>query len=327
MGKRYYSIDTMKILASFLVVCIHVPFSGMEGELLKTFARISVPFFFMVSGFFMPNKKTLNFENKIKLKIKNIFTLVILTNLGYFFLNLLISINKGNNVHDYFFDVFSKTNLLKLFVFNVSPFSEHLWYIWAYLYVLIFYYFITKFNLLGISFYFIPILLATDLVFGKYTLLILGFELPYYVVRNFLFVGIPFFLIGILFKRNMNIVKRNNKLIIILIIISFVLTLTEEYLLTKMGVSATREHYLGTTLMTIFIFLFLIENKNITKGTFLPNLGDKYSLYVYIIHPAIIILFPNAIAQNAFFVFAISLVLSFLYRKGKLIYKRKTNQL
>ena len=41
-----------------------------------------------------------------------------------------------------------------------------------------------------------PFLLMGDLILGKYSVLLLGREFPYILVRNFLFVGIPYFCIG-----------------------------------------------------------------------------------------------------------------------------------
>ncbi|MFV8815028.1 acyltransferase family protein [Aerococcus urinaeequi] len=49
---RYSSLDGMKTIAAFLVICIHIPFPGEVGQIITAIARIAVPFFFMVSGFF-----------------------------------------------------------------------------------------------------------------------------------------------------------------------------------------------------------------------------------------------------------------------------------
>lgn len=74
-GIRNRWIDYMKFIAAFLVVAIHVsPLSGINetGDFILTriIARIAVPFFFMVSGYFVlsgsrrHNKKALKFLKK-----------------------------------------------------------------------------------------------------------------------------------------------------------------------------------------------------------------------------------------------------------------------
>ena len=50
-------------------------------------------------------------------------------------------------------------------------------------------------------FYAIPILLLTDLILGKYSLLFLDREFPVIYVRNFLFVGLPYFALGACLKK------------------------------------------------------------------------------------------------------------------------------
>lgn len=50
--KRSASIDALKIIMAFLVVCLHMPFPGRLGILVNVIARIAVPCFFVISGFF-----------------------------------------------------------------------------------------------------------------------------------------------------------------------------------------------------------------------------------------------------------------------------------
>ena len=54
MTKRTYnSIDVAKLVSAFFVAAIHAnPFSGLSSTIaISLFARMAVPFFFMVSAF------------------------------------------------------------------------------------------------------------------------------------------------------------------------------------------------------------------------------------------------------------------------------------
>lgn len=69
------------------------------------------------------------------------------------------------------FFVPSVKHLIYWLFFNSCPFGGHLWYLYAYIYVLIFVYYIDKFSKWRYLFLCIPMLLVTDLSFGKYGLL------------------------------------------------------------------------------------------------------------------------------------------------------------
>ena len=49
---RADNFDILKSICAFLVICIHVPFPGAFGECVTTAARIAVPVFFMITGYF-----------------------------------------------------------------------------------------------------------------------------------------------------------------------------------------------------------------------------------------------------------------------------------
>lgn len=51
--KRNNSIDNLKAICTFLIICIHVPFPGEIGAYFITLTRIAVPIFFMITGFFI----------------------------------------------------------------------------------------------------------------------------------------------------------------------------------------------------------------------------------------------------------------------------------
>ena len=54
-GFRNYSLDALKLVASFFVVFIHVSFGGVFGEVIKALAGFAVPIFFLTSGYFSYN--------------------------------------------------------------------------------------------------------------------------------------------------------------------------------------------------------------------------------------------------------------------------------
>jgi serine/alanine racemase len=98
-GKSYLGLDYFKVVAAFLVIAIHTsPLSSVNDTanfvFIHILARVAVPFFFMVTGFFILSKKRLLLSRtKLQLfiiktcKIYGIATLLYLpknVSLGYF---------------------------------------------------------------------------------------------------------------------------------------------------------------------------------------------------------------------------------------------------
>ena len=46
-------LNIVKAIACASVIVLHCPFPGIVGKILYGFARFAVPFFFMVSGYFV----------------------------------------------------------------------------------------------------------------------------------------------------------------------------------------------------------------------------------------------------------------------------------
>lgn len=264
LNNRKDSIDFLRAACAFLVVCIHIPFPGIFGEYFVALARIAVPAFFMISGYFYE-------PEKINKQIKKAFVLVVIGNIVYFIWDLICGFISGN-----MFSISFRECVIFL-LFNVSPFGGHLWYLGAYLYVLL----IVKYCNKKFLYYSIPLLLLADLILGKYSLLLFHQEIPYVIVRNFIFVGIPYYSIGLL----MNEKKfRISKLGIPFFSLT---TIVERYFLISVGANAIRDHYISTTFLSIAVFSFALDYKHTVNGM-IAKIGREYSTWIYIIHPIII---------------------------------------
>lgn len=101
----------------------------------------------------------------------------------------------------------------------------------------------------------IPILLIIDLTFGKYSMVLLGREFSYLLVRNFAFVDFPYFIVRKYYKKihkwkYNSCPKYNTSLLLIGFALFIVITLLEKYILIRSGLSPTREHYISTRFYT-----------------------------------------------------------------------------
>lgn len=284
-SKRKNNFDILKCICAFLIICIHAPFPGDFGEYFIALTRIAVPIFFMITGFFY--RITAEKGHQV-FQIKKIAFLFVVSNIFYFVLTIRGGLESLSNT-------LTLKNIVYFIILNVSPFSDHLWYLGAILYTLIIVYALNKINKIKILYIITPFLLLGDLVLGKYSLLLFGKEFPYEFVRNFLFVGIPYFCIGMLiFKYKDTLKAKFTKVKLIICTVVFtVTTLLERYILVNNNLNATRDHYISTTFLAVSVFsLFMISfqgNINVfSKLT--ATIGREYSTGIYILHPFMIII-------------------------------------
>lgn len=304
--QRFIGFDILKFLAAFLIVCIHCPFPRVAGEYFTSITRIAVLIFFMISGFYYSDIQKNRREGQ---QIRKILLLMIFANVLYFIWKSLVTVVSGNGAMSYWSEVFTLKNATKFFLLNVSPFSNHLWYLGAILYVLIIVFVFSHLKLIRWLHIAAPLLLITDIVLGKYSLLLLGREFSYILVRNFICVGVPYFIIVMLIRKRTEkrrsvgegvekqTRERNSEKIkgsgipvkwLILTIVFAITTFFERLILVTFDVNGTRDHYISTTFLAIsafHLFLELYRNKKPCKiEKRMATIGRKYSGGVYIVH-------------------------------------------
>ena len=196
MKERNYSIDVLKFVCAVLVVLLHCGYAWHEAVLPLT--RCAVPCFLIISGFLLYSPGKGIGHERLKRNIKHIWHIILWS-------TILFAVVKEILVMLHC-DVFlpSAKQLLYFIFLNENPFAGHLWYLSAYLYVLLIMKVVDKYRLWKPLLWLTPFLLLGDLVLGKYSLLLLNREFPFVYVRNFLFVGLPYFMIGVWIKMNID---------------------------------------------------------------------------------------------------------------------------
>ena len=84
------------------------------------------------------------------------------------------------------------------------------------------------------------------------------------------------------------------KILGFLIVIAYLICVLEKQVLIRVNAVAAVEHYFGTILLSLFMFLFFLKAQPYALGSGLRKigmLGRKYSTDIYIYHQAFIDLF------------------------------------
>ena len=166
---------------------------------------------------------------------------------------------------------------------NENPIAFHLWYLQAYVYALGVFLLLAKYHLIEKTLYAVPLLLLTDVLFGKYGKLFMG-EVNILYLRNFLFVGLPYILIGYNMRKYQDKINRLPAyLYFLLALASIILAYTTNYYLQKYGFLSSRDQSFTYTILSICIFSIILKDPS-NKNTIWSELGRKYSLPIYIFH-------------------------------------------
>ena len=324
--KRSNSLDTLKAICAFLVVCIHINFPGKFGEYIKIIAAIAVPIFFMITGFYW-DRITKN--KKEDIHIKKITKMLVLTVFIYVIYNVGIRVITKTSVVEYIMKIFNLKSAIKFIFFNEVETIGHAWYLGAILYTMIIAkYFLNKKYTKKFMKYLLPIFFIIYIVIGKYSKLIFGFELPYYLRRNFLFTAIPYFYTGYLINENKNRIKISNKKLAIIAVGLIIVTFIEKYILEMYNFNTYASNYIGISVLPIIIFILAIKNPQFSIGKNIAAIGRKYSTLIYIIHPLIIGILEGSIKYYEWIapviIYLISLFVAIII--NKIIERMKINE-
>ncbi len=314
--EKLHSVDCMRAIAAFLVVCIHIPFYGMGGSIAIAYGKIAVPFFLVVCGYFCYRTEKEEFSKRLKKQIKKIAILVVLSNALFLIFDIILQfIFSNNSVYD-IKQYFVSEKWFDFLVYNQSPFADHLWYLGSLLYALIIILVLCKFNLVNYIMFLAPLLLLCYIIPLR-----TGGNMI--VWRNCIMVSVPYFLFGCIIRRYQPLIKRLNKLVLPIIITVLIITNYIELTIYN----SVAPPFISAELLVIAIVLFLLKHPSIGENTILEKIGREYSLFIYIFHMSIVILtfkwyetgsMPDFVLYCApVMVFLVSLGAAVLYKSVK----------
>lgn len=297
------NIDVYRFIATLMVVSIHiytlVSFNkDLDYILTRVVFRVAVPFFLMITGYFILEKALSNSKIIKEYSIKI---------LKLYFISILIFLPL--NIYNGYFKDIDILVILKDILFNGTFY--HLWYFSSLLMGLwILYFLIKKVDnktlIIIVAFLYI-IGLFGDSYFGlvkdidfinKFYMLIFNI---FDYTRNGLFYTPIFLYIGYLFK--VNKYKLSNKQNILFILLFVILLTIEGTLLYYFKIPRHTFMYIFLIPLSFFIFSYVINNLGESNKS-LRNISS----WVYILHPFFIAIYHFVSERIDCFFFDNSLV-------------------
>ncbi len=111
--ERNYNIDVARFIFAFFVVIIHVPLIG--ADYLMPLARCAVPFFYMISGYFLFSNDDQILESRLISNMKKWWKMWLTYILILIVISLVLNKLLGNTIH------FSKYEILFWLTNGVGP--------------------------------------------------------------------------------------------------------------------------------------------------------------------------------------------------------------
>lgn len=281
MTQRNYTIDIFRILGAFCVVSLHSPLDELPNNaalLIRLLSRWAVPFFFLVSGYFIAINVSKKGDSVFLKSINNLIAIYIISNIIYAIF--------------YLTDADPTTNTNLDFTRFLSGQSGHLWFLASSIFgLLMLQYCASRYSnrtLLAIAaLAFAAILILSG--YSKATELTAQQETIRYLT------AIPFLFTGFLIARNDAFVKQLSVTgCIMALVTGIILELGEAFLLhKKFGASPhNQELLIGTAIIALSLFCLSLVHVISTDNS-LSLAGRKYSLLIYLYHPLIISIIYN----------------------------------
>ncbi len=280
--KRNYSLDLLKFIASFMIVCIHFKFPGRVGEFMTVMARFAVPVFFMISGYYSNH----NDNKKLKHSIWHIAKIYFCAVVIYFCFRILTMVFQGQYQEAvwYVSTYFRIQYTSKVLFFNESITAMHLWFLGALIYVYGMQYLVVRLKIKETTVYAVAILLLLiNLALGM-GLSVAGVETPEilhknYILRNFLFMGFPFFVLGRLINKKENAILKSvsTGMLAILVVIGILDAVV------MCNIDWAEELYIGSVVLAFAFFVIALKGK---EQNYCPKLVALWqtSTNVYLVH-------------------------------------------
>lgn len=211
-GRRNQAMELFKLAASILVVFIHVKFPGRAGSAVVALARIAVPVFFAISGWFSFGTR----PDRLLKRFWHILTLFAVAAAAAAALGCAVTAANGGSIKDYLWGFVPGTeNLAVTMLIHESSFpgTGYTWYLVGagFCYLLLYAY--TRF--FGEEeidyrplYLFSAVLLAANFLMAEMPRA-LGTALPYQLQRNGLFLGLPMFSLGIFLRQHRERILKN----------------------------------------------------------------------------------------------------------------------
>lgn len=179
--------------------------------------------------------------------------------------------------------IISKSGIFNWLVFNAPAWAGvagQYWFLFALLYTYIFYGILMRLGWLKQAYWLAGAMFVAYVVMAQ-GMHLAGHHVPNMIYRNWLVEGFAYFMLGHWIHHHQDKLKFSNNIFLTIVLVSTLLCWVERFFMGRdFGVNIV-------TIPQVFsMFLYAVYNPTLHKGT-IQEIGKRYSMFVYIIHPAV----------------------------------------
>lgn len=321
-ASRTASLDVLKCLCAFFVVCIHTHSYNLSGDLLRLIARVAVPAFFMITGFYFEQTYC---RHRVGAAMRKLLRLLCGATCFYCLFSAagrLFDCYQSNiwNGWQSIFPFFNLRNLYLFLVYGENACAYHLWYLHAAFFALGMMWLVCRSGRLYMGY-----VLATIFWGCGYALSFTG---QYMWYRNFLFMGFPYMMLGHYIAAQTDQIRYlfAGWCGWIFVVLGCVALIGEFLIYRYLDLVPMRSHYLFLPAVVVALFGLAVSRPSMGSGTWAAVVGRKYSAQIYIWHLLFIWCIPRLLGRffwpewtwfRAMIVFLLTIAVVALWQWGR----------
>ena len=283
---RNQLLNIVEAIATFLVVFIHFPFPGRAGAIVTALARISVPFFFCISGFFFYKDDEKTEKHSVLRKIKRLLLLMVFSEVSYYLFYVALQIqNTGFSTQAFVTAATAELNAFYLpqfidyVVVFAPPFNGVLWFVGSLIVIYVVVHFIPRRHrsvlMIAVVLLLAGILLRRILFYSQ-----VNTTFPY--ERLLPVLPFPFFIVGYHIRKNQNYFNGvKDHVYAISMIGGIAITVLESF-------AGVHTLYFGTMLIVCTVIPWCAKHDDYTVnsifGRIFSHIGGRTATYIYVFH-------------------------------------------
>ena len=274
-GKHNATLDLLLVISSFFVVLGHVPFPEPYGYYLLAIGKFSFPFFFMVSGWHLYRGNEKDAAKAVIKSLVSTLKVTLVSVLVVSIFNIVVCLVRSQHPFQWFINFFTdRQAILYFFTYNYAKFlSPVMWYLFAYIYVLVLYYLVIRLRVLKTAYFLIIPLILINLIRAEV------FDLAWYRQGNWLFTGLPFVLLGTYLCQHKQLIEQVKiSKCWISVIAGVLITIIENYIFGEQII------YIGNLFSAFGLFVIAVICKDKELPSFISKYGYDISLAAFILH-------------------------------------------
>ena len=331
--QRNTSLDIAKAICTLMVVFLHAGENNAVETYIKVICTCAVPFFFLVSGYYLSLNVSAGKTEYASRQLKKIGELFIVSNILYAICISILKMIFHDDLLGFWKTCLTCESIFNFLVLNDSPFGYHLWYIGAILYVLFIFNKLISKNKINRVVVYMPLFLILAIGLGIYSKIIFKENFPIYVSRNFIHVGIPSMAIGYMLASVLNHKQHLYRFALLSVIVFSMAIIVERFILHRLGLMSTGSIFIMTVPLAVAIFIFAATDEQVHSSPFMKIVADigRYdSANIYIYHMIFILVWEYiSTCQNVIYIHSkpiLVFVLTLALSRGLQFAKRRRSK-